>query len=135
MNHAKKCQTIYKKKGQDGVFEYAGKHPEIPWRFCEPCGIESPIFEGSCLVCSTLNPEKTYIEKLFDNVNGGDCADSAAILEEIVEVLFDVVKEIQKEAFQFDDEAKQPFNRGNWTIHPRTMQQVRIAVLKAEGKI
>lgn len=94
MNHAKKCQSIYEKKGQDGVFEYAGKHPGIPLRFCEPCEIDSPVFDGACLVCGTHNPEKTHIEQLFDNVNGGDCVDSAAELEEITQGLFDALKNL-----------------------------------------
>ncbi len=33
--------------------------------------------------------QKTYIQELFDNINGGDCVDSAALAQEISEQLLE----------------------------------------------
>ena len=35
-------------------------------------------------------------EELFDNVNGGDCVDSAELLQELIDELLDVCKKAQK---------------------------------------
>ena len=66
-----------------------------------------------------MTKPEAYIEQLFDNVNGGDCVDSAAILQEIAVELLSALKQL------VDDD----FNdyQGNF-------YRARIAVQKAEGK-
>jgi hypothetical protein len=49
-----KCYIIYQQRGQSGVFEYIAKnHPQLDWKYCEPCEIESPVCDNECLVCSS----------------------------------------------------------------------------------
>ncbi len=65
-----------------------------------------------------MKAKKTYIQKLFDNINGGDDVDSAAIAQEIAEDLLERLK-----AFH-----KYPCN--NYCIHCDTCGIIE----KAEGK-
>lgn len=63
--------------------------------------------------------DRTYLESLFDNVNGGDCVDSAAILEEITAELLAAAKKLIDDDFNdYKD------NHG----------RLRRAVRKAEGR-
>ena len=46
------CQGIYELSGQDAVMGYVLKyHEHIPWLMCDGCEVESPVKDGSCLVC------------------------------------------------------------------------------------
>jgi hypothetical protein len=50
------CERIYTEGGQDAVFRFIlANHPEVVWRECEPCEIESPANpeDQACLVCGT----------------------------------------------------------------------------------
>ena len=48
------CLAIYDEAGQEGVFQFVKrKYPNVEWRECKPCEIESPIHEGACLVCGS----------------------------------------------------------------------------------
>jgi len=53
MKHYNKCLKLYQSKGQQAVFDYALKHKDIKWSYCEPCEIDSPIEDGACLVCGS----------------------------------------------------------------------------------
>jgi hypothetical protein len=71
---------------------------------------------------------EAYIEQLFDNVNGGDCVDSAAILQEITVDLLTaskaVLEDLKKNAYQIPPI---PAVCELWA-------QLAEAVAKAEGK-
>ena len=58
------CCRLYEKAGQSGVFDYINNnHPEIPWAYCEPCEIDSPVEDSTCLVCGSIqNKGKVVIE-------------------------------------------------------------------------
>lgn len=74
MDHAKKCQRIYQQKGQHAVFEYARKHPGIPWTYCDTCQIESPEYVGACLVCGESVESMPFICLQYDKTEGrADC--------------------------------------------------------------
>lgn len=50
------CYEIYTERGQSAVFDYINaEHPELPWRWCEPCESISPAdpADKSCLVCGS----------------------------------------------------------------------------------
>ena len=50
------CYALYRKGGQDAVFTFINaEHPEVSWRWCEPCEIDSPAnpIDQVCLVCGT----------------------------------------------------------------------------------
>jgi hypothetical protein len=50
---------IYENQGQDGVFKacHNGILKFDFWKYCNPCEIESPIYDNCCLVCGTINKE------------------------------------------------------------------------------
>lgn len=47
--------SLYEREGQFAVHDavMAGTIPHDNWAYCEPCEIDSPMFSGACLVCST----------------------------------------------------------------------------------
>jgi len=50
------CYELYADKGQSAVFDFINaEHPEISWRYCEPCECLSPAdpTDVACLVCGT----------------------------------------------------------------------------------
>ena len=50
------CERIYTESGQDAVFAFIlANHPEVVWRWCEPCEIDSPAnpADQACLVCGS----------------------------------------------------------------------------------
>ena len=55
------CYIIYQGFGQSGVIDFIRSRQEnvtlmdVGWALCEPCEIDSPIYEGACLVCGTTN--------------------------------------------------------------------------------
>ena len=56
---------IYENQGQDGVFKacHNGTLKFDFWKYCNPCEIESPIYDNCCLVCSTINKETNGYEE------------------------------------------------------------------------
>lgn len=49
-----KCLTAYEAGGQQAVFNLVlSEHPDTKWEYCEPCEIESPVADGTCLVCGS----------------------------------------------------------------------------------
>ena len=50
---------LYKKGGQHLVYDYVNqgllKHDK--WGYCEPCEIDSPIYDDSCLACGSMYKE------------------------------------------------------------------------------
>ena len=53
------CCKIYAQKGQYGVFAFIlSKHPEVDWKVCQPCEIESPVQGRTCLVCGDEGVKK-----------------------------------------------------------------------------
>lgn len=52
------CEDLYSRKGQSAVYDYINKnHPEVEWRWCEPCEANSPADptdQKTCLVCGSL---------------------------------------------------------------------------------
>ena len=57
----RKAYEIYQKDGQDAVLDFAKKHGDevgVTWGMCEPCESESPMLNGTCLVCGTPTWEK-----------------------------------------------------------------------------
>lgn len=55
-NLSETCERIYTERGQDAVFAFIlAEHPEVEWRWCEPCEIISPAdpTDLSCLVCGS----------------------------------------------------------------------------------
>lgn len=52
------CGNIYVKFGQSGVFDYIHQnHPDISWKWCKPCEIDSPTENDECLVCGSIVTE------------------------------------------------------------------------------
>ena len=52
--HFAKCYVIYKKRGAEGVYNYANKH-KIPYKHCKYCECDTPQIGKDCLVCQTRN--------------------------------------------------------------------------------
>lgn len=50
---AERAKALYDSGGQDYVFSFAKAQGITDWRLCTACEIESPIHEGSCLVCGS----------------------------------------------------------------------------------
>ena len=55
----RKAYKLYKKGGQHLVYDYVNqgllKHDK--WGYCEPCEIDSPIYDDSCLACGSMYKE------------------------------------------------------------------------------
>ena len=66
----RKAYKLYKKGGQHLVYDYVTKGllKHDKWGYCEPCEIDSPIYDESCLVCGSIYKESgvmnetTYVE-------------------------------------------------------------------------
>ena len=59
-NLSETCERIYTERGQDAVFTFINsEHPEVEWRWCEPCEINSPAdpADQTCLVCGSPTSE------------------------------------------------------------------------------
>ena len=57
--NGRNAYKLYKKGGQYLVYDYVNqgllKHDK--WKYCEPCEIDSPIYDDSCLACGSIYKE------------------------------------------------------------------------------
>jgi hypothetical protein len=51
------AHQIYQSAGQDGVIEWAIAEGLDTWAWCVPCEYDSPMSEGTCLVCWTVRED------------------------------------------------------------------------------
>ena len=67
----RKAYKLYKKGGQHLVYDYVTKGllKHDKWGYCEPCEIDSPIYDESCLVCGSIYKEsakESEVERGYD---------------------------------------------------------------------
>jgi hypothetical protein len=56
----KQAYRLYRKGGQHLVYDCVTKGllKHDKWGYCEPCEINSPIYDDSCLVCGSVYKER-----------------------------------------------------------------------------
>lgn len=78
------AKSLYERKGQSAVFDYANELPAdvINWWYCNGCETSSPSIEGVCMVCGqpVIKPKEIGIseDKLNTVIEGLDAAISCA---------------------------------------------------------
>ena len=80
VDHFKKAEAIYNKKGQSAVFDYANKH-NIDFEHCKACETESPSIKHVCLVCGqetttekirSMRTGWSFVEEHYPNYHSSD---------------------------------------------------------------
>lgn len=74
--------------------------------------------------------KKSHIQKLFDNINGGDCVDSAAEAQEITEQLLAALKDFISAGALVKLNVKNA-NHYSWMVRQSIANGI---IAKAEGK-
>lgn len=75
-------------------------------------------------------PKKTHIQKLFDQINGGDDVDAAEEAQEIAEDLYKSLVEVNQAFFDFCEDRKLDKESVAWII----IDDADKSIHKAEGR-
>jgi hypothetical protein len=73
--------------------------------------------------------DNTYIQSLFDRINGGDCVDSAAQAQELCEELLEACKALDNAM-----DVPHPLNLNDALSVANALFLVRDVIAKAEGR-